>query len=470
MIPRSLFTRRIDELTALTVVLMLEEIQSAWAILDGQKLWIKALTGFGGSLLLAFLVRYLAVGPLKFVIGKSENEYDDKLFKLATPLINAGVFITGLWATLLWVWGGDSTGKAVAATVLMCVLLFLVGRFLSKSVDEFFPHAIEGMKARMGVDVANIQTLITAVLKIAIWGSAAMVILDQLNVNVTAFIASATILSLVIGMALQETAGSMVSGMMMMADKPFQKGDKITVMGIRGTVVDIGMMSTKLRTGEEYMVIIPNKTISGEVVTNFALGGPVTSPGRVNLRMIFGVDYSEVPSHVKRVLIEIAEDCDYIAKEPAPTVLFLEMLDSAITFRLNCFIKDYRDEWVARDWINTHVLERFAEEDIGIPYPHMQLKYEPQAIAEERARLEKAQTEARAADKATKQAEAKAERQEQEKRLFADRKKLHTQVEKLRKQLADPDIEDETMKELSAKIRKLEDKLEAGDADADVDD
>ena len=87
-----------------------------------------------------------------------------------------------------------------------------------------------------------------------------------MNIDITPILASATILTLVVGLALQETAGNLVSGMLMLIDKPFAKGDKVIVKGVKGKVVDVGIMTTKIRTGNERMVIIPNTSLSGQFV------------------------------------------------------------------------------------------------------------------------------------------------------------------------------------------------------------
>jgi small-conductance mechanosensitive channel len=264
-------------------------------------------------------------------------------------------------------------------------------------------------------------------------------------------------------MAMQESASNLIISAQLLVDRPFQIGDKIQIGTLVGVVAEIGFLTTKVRTPNEHLVIIPNKIIAGEQIINFARGGPGESPRRVNLRQDFGVSYGESPSHVKQVLREIVEDCDLIIDEPAPRILFTHMMDSSLTFRLNCWVGDYADEWVARDILLTRVLNRFNEEGIEIPYPHMQLKYE--ALDEEKAKREAAENMAAEAAKEMRKAEAKiAEKIEQEE-LIERRRKMRVRMDELREQLDDEELEDEERVELASELLEIEETLSLSDDD-----
>jgi small-conductance mechanosensitive channel len=313
-------------------------------------------------------------------------------------------------------------------------------------------------------------------MKIAIWIGAAMVIFAQLNIDITGILASATIISLVVGMALKETASNLVSGMMMVMDKPFEVGDKVTVMGVTGKVVDVGIMSTKIKTGQEHQVVIPNKSISGKEVINFAKGGPEDSPKRVNLRLNIGVGYDEEPAHIKQMLLDVVRECDYIIDNPAPTALFRDMLDSALLFRLNCWVRDYSDEWVARDWILTRVLERCIDEGIDIPYPHMQLKYDSASLVEKEAAKNAADEEKKSAEKERIKAEARVKEKAESTARMNARKEIRARIEELNTTLEEDASEDpedpegevsQNRLDILAEIQELELQLDEGISDDD---
>jgi small-conductance mechanosensitive channel len=453
----------------MTLMTMFDEY---WTILDGMDWWIRLIVGLAASVLVGTFVQMVAKGPVLKYISKSDNKYDDTLFELATPLINAGVVLGGFWLTLVWVFEGDSSKSMMLATLIVIILLYMIARFFVQTVDIFVPLGVENLNKRAGVDLSGLESLLLSGLKIVIWLGAVMVIFGRLNIDITGILASATIISLVIGMALKETASNLVSGMMMVMDKPFEVGDKVTVMGVTGKVVDIGIMSTKIRTGHEHLVVIPNKSISGKEIINFAKGGPEDSPKRVNLRLNIGVGYDEDPAHVKQMLLDVVRECDYIVDDPRPSALFRDMADSALVFRLNCFVRDYSDEWVARDWILTRVLERCIDEDIEIPYPHMQLKYDPASVVEQKAAESAAEDAQRAADKERRKAEARVKDEAETAARMKERKAIRARIgelnAELREEMSDDAGDEERESRLAtiAEIQELEHKLDdSGDDD-----
>jgi MscS family membrane protein len=433
------------------------DVEFTLEYLGGLPTYQQIIVGLCASIGMAVLVRYFVWGPIRWVVGRTDIEWDNELLDLATPLFNYSVFLAGVYVTILLTLDTTSTVRTLSATFLVVILLFMSSRFLSKSVSRFLPSALDAIDQKLDADISGMTGGLTAVLKIGIWTSAALIVLDTLAVDITAALASLTILSLVIGMAMQESASNLIISAQLLIDRPFQIGDKIQIGTLVGVVAEIGFLTTKVKTPNEHLVIIPNKIIAGEQIINFARGGPGESPRRVNLRQDFGVSYGESPSHVKQVLREIVEDCDLIIDDPAPRILFTHMMDSSLTFRLNCWVGDYSDEWVARDILLTRVLNRFNEEGIEIPYPHMQLKYE--ALDEEKAKREAAEKMAAEASKEQRKAEAKiAEKIEQEE-LIERRRKMRFRMDELREQLDDEELEDEQRVELASELLEIEETL-----------
>ena len=211
---------------------LISTAQNYWETLDSLDWWAKLAVGIFASIIVAGLVRLIAHGPVLKMVKKTSGKYDDVMFELAIPLINSGIILLGIWLTLIWALEESSTNEMLFSTLIIVILLFLVGRFLSQTVDFFVPVGVENLNRRADVDLTRMESLLSTVLKVAIWASAVMVIMSQLNIDVTGFLASATIISLVVGMALQETASNLVSGLLMVTDKPFEQGDKITIMGV----------------------------------------------------------------------------------------------------------------------------------------------------------------------------------------------------------------------------------------------
>ena len=443
-------------------------LETTIAFIGGLYWWQKLLAGISASFLISFLIRTLVWEPIMKFVKKSEAKWDDELIKLATPLVNYAIFLFGLYITILWSLDSQLTTvlRSVIATLLVIILLFLVGTFLTRSVNKFLPTTLETLDKKGNLGLVGGTTIFSGLLKVVVWATAALIIMAQLDIDITGALASLTIFSLVIGMAMQESASNMIISVQLMIDKPFQVGDKIEVMSIMGVVVDIGFMSTKIRTPSEHMVILPNKVIASEKITNYAKGGPTDSPRRVNLRVDFTVDYGESPAHVKQVLQDIASSCDYIAQKPEPKVLFSEMLDSSLVFRLNCWVNDYSDEYVARDYLLSTVLEKFREESIDIPYPHMQIKYEPPVtMTAAQAKKIAKETESIQREKEERQKEAEKIESKTAAKEFKERQKLREKANSIRISMESEDLTDAERVSLASELIEIEEQLNLSDDD-----
>ena len=197
----------------------------------------------------------------------------------------------------------------------------------------------------------------------SIWLTSFLLLLTLFDIEITAAVASLTVFSLVIGMALQESASNMIISGQLMLDSPYDIGDKIEVNGRIGVVTDIGVLSTKVRTPGEQLMVIPNKIMATSTITNFARGvsrAPRTSQSSIDI----GVGYNESPEHVKNVIREILQENDEVVDEPKPLILLTDLLDSALLFEVNTHVNNYQNEWIVRDQILSEIIRRFRQEKL----------------------------------------------------------------------------------------------------------
>lgn len=447
--------QRFDD-TYLQREIMWEIAEDLLESIEGLEPYQKILFGIVYSLLVTILIRYSIWTPFKWIVSRSEAKWDDELMELATPLFNYAIFLFGIYLTVVWAIEEGSLIASFSATFIVLILMLLTGKFLSKSATMMLPPALEKLDEKADLGLVGATTIITGLTKVVIWGSAILLILAHLEIDITAALASLTIFSLVIGMAMQESASNFIISAQLMLDKPYEVGDKIQMDTLVGTVAEIGFLSTKIRTTSEHLVIVPNKTIASSIVTNFARGGPDDYPRRVNLRLDVTVGYDESPAHVKTILREIIEENELIIQEPNPVILLTAMLDSAINFRINCWVEDYGDEWIAKDQLQTEILERFRDENIEIPYPHMQLKYVPVNIDDKEAKLLREQEKQQQEDKEKRQEEAKLKDAEYEAKLAEERAEIRQRIEEVRIELENEELEEEQKVELSTELLQLE--------------
>ncbi|WP_170476185.1 mechanosensitive ion channel family protein [Ruegeria arenilitoris] len=189
-----------------------------------------------------------------------------------------------------------------------------------------------------------------------------LVVLALFGVNVTPLFAVLGGLSFILGFALQETLGNLASGLMIMVLKPFDTGDYIQVGGSSGFVDEMSVVSTKIRTFDNQIIIVPNSKIWGDVITN------VSASEERRVDMVFGIAYSDNAAHAIDVLKELVSQHDLCLRSPEPEVFVGELGDNSV----NIFCRPWSksdDYWTVYWDITGQAKERFDEEGISIPFP-----------------------------------------------------------------------------------------------------
>ena len=186
------------------------------------------------------------------------------------------------------------------------------------------------------------------------------------GINVTAWIASAGILSVVIGFAAKDTLGNLFSGIFIMADSPYKEGDYINLdTGERGYVRDIGIRSTRIQTRDDIEIIIPNSVIANSKIINES-GGPHE---KERIRITVDVAYGSVIEDVKNIMDNIAKSSNSVCQDPAPRVRFREFGESGIKFQLLAWIEKPELRGRVIDELSTEIYNSFNSNNIEIPFP-----------------------------------------------------------------------------------------------------
>jgi MscS family membrane protein len=197
--------------------------------------------------------------------------------------------------------------------------------------------------------------------------TAIIVLLSHFDINVSAFITTLGIGSLAIALAAQATLSDTISGFVIMVDRPFRIGDRIELLDLDtwGDVVDIGLRSTRILTRDNRMVVVPNAVIGKSLIVNHSY--PDT---HYRVQTEIGVAYGTDIEKARRVMIEAVREQDWVMKEERIEALFLSFGDSALIFRVRCWIEHYVETRRIIDKLNTCLSEALAKAEIEIPYPH----------------------------------------------------------------------------------------------------
>ena len=186
--------------------------------------------------------------------------------------------------------------------------------------------------------------------------------LSSIGVNVGALLALVGGSAFIIGFALQDTLGNFAAGLMLLIYRPFDVGDAVEVGGVSGKVDKVSLVSTVIRTFDNKIVLVPNKQVWGQVITN------ATASGERRVDMVFGIGYGDDTEKAKEILERIVSEHELVLEEPAPVVQLNELGASSVDFVCRPWAKT-GDYWTVFWDITRRVKEEFDANGISIPYP-----------------------------------------------------------------------------------------------------
>jgi len=347
----------------------MRQINEAVDKLNGLDIWAQWVFGIVVTLLILSIVRLLMVKILLDFVKRTSFDWDDKLYFPITKRIYIFILITGLLLTMTWIMGEDDSFVISVNPVFQAIFILLSASLLSATFKVMIPVIMDRFSEPSSVTVSGSNSLIIFLSRAAVWFGGFYLALSELGIELFGVLASLAVFSLIIGLAMQQTLGNIINSFMLALDQPFEVGDRIEVEGKTGSVVSVGILSTKILTHEENLVVVPNNSLVNSTIINHARGGGDGAGRRISLVQDIGVSYNEDIDHVKSTILKLIRECPYVLSKPDPRVLLIELGDFSKVFRMYGWVEDYTDEFVARDWLLKNLDEHFKREGIEIPYP-----------------------------------------------------------------------------------------------------
>ena len=255
--------------------------------------------------------------------------------------------------------GGINISLISIITGLLVFLISLtVVRIMKNRLSNNLLNRInmdEGIKHSLISGISFTGFIISAILAIVAMG------VDLSNLAV---IAGA--LSVGIGFGLQDVIKNLVSGIILLFERPFKVGDWVIIGGEEGKIKQINIRSTEVETFNKSSVIIPNATLISSSLTNLTHGN-----NWQRQKILVGVSYDSDAELVTKLLLECAKSCKKVMKVPAPYVLFKDFGASSLDFELRMYVSDIWSGWQASSDVRYEILRRFREEGINIAYPQI---------------------------------------------------------------------------------------------------
>ena len=308
-----------------------------------------------------------------------EERYD-QIGVLASLAISAAVLLVGIPLILLQ-WGfqaGEIGGWALAALegvqvgsvtislggILLGIAVFALGFILTRSFQRWLDQSVME-RGRVDSGVRNSVRTIVGYVCLVI---AALVALSIAGVNLSSLAFVAGALSVGIGFGLQNVVSNFVSGLILLAERPFRVGDIVETGSTLGVIQRISVRSTTIETFTKQSVIVPNSDLINGVVSNWTLGNRLA---RCDIPV--GVSYGADPRKVEALLLKIAKGHKLILKDPPPMVAFMGFGASSLDFELRAFVANVSDKVPTTNELSYRIFDKLAAEGIPIPFPQREV-------------------------------------------------------------------------------------------------
>ena len=417
--------------------------------------WAQWSLGAGLTLFTLLFVRFLMKKIILDFVKATSFKWDDQLYRPVTQRLYSFIFFVGTQLTMLWVMGREHELNEALDPVFSAIYILLTTSLASVAIKIMIPVIIDKFSNPGSVTVSGSNSLVVFLFRAGVWFGGLYLALNELGFELLGLLASLAVFSLIIGLAMQQTLGNIVNSFMLALDQPFEVGDRIEVDGHLGSVVSVGILSTKVLTIGENLVVIPNNNLVNSTVINHARGGGDGQGRRISLVLDIGVEYDEDISHVKYTTLQLLRECPYIIETPEPRVLLNELGEYAKIFRMYAWVEDYSDEFVAKDWLFKNIAERFEAEGIGIPFP---------TAVEIGATLKESYNKQR---KATNVRRARLQMIKEDKALERERAEAKWEIEAITEKLKDPELgrsEREGLEDSLRELNRVLSMFEAGDS------
>lgn len=245
------------------------------------------------------------------------------------------------------------------AKLILCIILYIVGKKLIKYVDEL----CEKMMTRSEVD-PTVKSFLKNLINIALMAVLIILIVNIFGINNTSFVALFASIGVAIGMALSGTLQNFAGGVIILLLKPYRVGDYIEAQNQAGTVKEIQIFNTVLTTPDNRTIFIPNGSLSTGIVMNYS--------HQVNRRveLIVGISYGQDFDKAKQVISGILIQDSRILKDPEQFIAINKLNDSSVDIIIRVWTPK-EEFWNVYFDLNEKIYKTFSEEGIDIPFPQL---------------------------------------------------------------------------------------------------
>lgn len=251
----------------------------------------------------------------------------------------------------------QAKGIDFGINLAIALAIFYVGKF----AVGLLVRAIGKAMQKQGVD-KTLETFIRNLVQSSLLIVVVISAIGAVGIQTTSFIAIFAAAGLAVGLALQGSLSNFASGVLIILFRPYRVGNYIEAAGIAGTVEQVHILTTILKTGDNKQIIVPNSQVMNSIITNYS----ANDTRRID--MVVGVSYDDDLDKVRATLEALITAEARIMQEPAPLIAVSELAESSVNFVVRIWVKSGDYSGVKFD-LTEAIKKRFDKEGISFPYP-----------------------------------------------------------------------------------------------------
>jgi MscS family membrane protein len=341
---------------------------------DWISLGISLLIVLAGYLVGTWLIRRM----LPRVVQRTGTELDDRLLQAVGPDLRWLVVVLALEFATRQLTFLSPELKRLFSDAYFVLALIMGTRITWRLVDLADGWYRQRLAEEERLD--SLDAVLTLMVRLgrAVVGVVALsILLTHFGVNITAFAAALAVGGLALALAAKDVIADAIEGFIILVDRPFRIGDRIEIqeVGTWGDVTEIGLRTTRIRTRDNRVVIVPNSVIGANQVINYSYPDP-----RYRIQTHVGVGYGADLEAARRIIIDTVRQVEGVLPDKPVDALYIEMGDSARILRVRWWIESYVETRQMVDRVHTAMERALDEAGVEMPFPtqSINLRLEPE--------------------------------------------------------------------------------------------
>ena len=316
-----------------------------------------------GTIIIVKLLSLLGKKVIKPFVTGTDNHLDDIIFYSLEAPVKFAIILLGIWIAIHRLVYPDSFVKVVDNAYSILIVLditWFFGRLFSSLLQVYWGKQSNGQANKM-------MPIIKRTILVIVWLIGIVMALSNVGVNISALLGTLGIGGIAFALAAQDTVKNIFGAFTILTDKPFSIGDTIRVDSYEGTVVDVGVRSTKIMNYDKRIITFPNYKITDTSIVN------ISSEPMRRVVLNLGLTYDTTSEKMKEaleLLKSIPKRVENVSSNPSDIVaVFTEYSDSALVIMYIYFIEKQGDILGVTSNMNMEILAAFNKAGLNFAFP-----------------------------------------------------------------------------------------------------